>query len=632
MRLISRLSYVARSRSSALALAALVLAPALASVASDSATADSVRDLAAPLPKPLTLHTAAWASGAAFVFGGTSSPSGMQNYVIRYDPSTNEHVIMGPRLPTPLASHMAASTGSAVYVFGGWDNNGQGRRAILRYDPATDTLTTMAAQLPFVLAESDAAWDGRYVWLAGGRDASGLRREVLRYEPATDTIVTMSGQLPIARRLASVVPIGDHVYVLGGYGPSNERFDEVLRVDKNTGAIATMNYFLPANKARVGMKTAIAGDVAYLVGGSECNGGSSMFCKEIMRFSPGAPAGSKIVVMAASLPYVLTNHAVAWDGARAFVFGGFTSGGSLDKTLVYTLEPGAVTGFSAAAGPGAGQLSLAWSAPPSTTYGGSQVSYEVHAGSASGSLSLLASVPAGSTTFVETGLGHAATRYYKVRAVGAGGAGPLSAEAFATTASPPGPPTSLAAAPGARKITLTWSLPAENGGAALTAIEIHRSAASGAELLHATASGAATSWTDEGLGEGETFHYVVKAVNLAGASASSNEASARTFTRPSAPRNLSWDPAGAAPLEIALAWEPPADDGGTPVTRYHVWRGTSEGDLVIVRETTAPRFVDSPDAPGLWHYRVSAVNAVGEGPQSNTERAVGGAPSVPDAP
>lgn len=628
MRLVARFSYVERSRSIALALGALALAPTLAGLALDPASADSVRDLAAPLPRALTYHAAAWANGNAYVFGGTTPASGMQSYVIRYDPAANEHTILPPRLPTPLASPSAVTVGTQIYIFGGFDNNGQARREILRFDPQTETLTTMGAQLPVGLAESDAAWDGRYVWLAGGRDGSGPRREVLRYDPAADSIATLSGQLPTARRQVSVVALGDHVYVLGGYGPSNERYDEVLRVDKTTGAVSTMSYFLPVNKARVSMKAATSGDVAYLIGGSECNGGSSMFCKDILRFTPSA-AGPKIVSMSTSLPYVLVNHAVAWDGARAFVFAGFTSGGSVDKTLVYTLEPGAVSGVSAVAGPAGGQFSLSWTAPSSTSYGGSLQSYDVYAGNASGSLSLLASVPATSTSFVESGLGNGATRYYKVRAVGSAGAGPLSAEAFATTASPPGPPTGLAAAPGARKITLAWSLPAENGGAPLTAIEIHRGASSGAVTLHATTSGGATSWTDEGLGEGETFRYVVKAVNLAGASEASNEASARTFTRPGAPRNLTWDPAGADPLGIALAWEAPADDGGTPVTRYRVWRGTSEGDLAVVRETTDTRFVDEPGALGLWVYRVSAANAVGEGPQSNTERAVGGATPVP---
>ena len=69
---------------------------------------------------------------------------------------------------------------------------------------------------------------------------------------------------------------------------------------------------------------------------------------------------------------------------------------------------------------------------------------------------------------------------------------------------------------------------------------------------------------------------------------------------------------------IAATWEP-APANGSPVTSYKVWRGTSAGSLSLLTTTTGTTFAhdDTTATPGtLYYYAVSAVNAVGEGPQS----------------
>ena len=81
---------------------------------------------------------------------------------------------------------------------------------------------------------------------------------------------------------------------------------------------------------------------------------------------------------------------------------------------------------------------------------------------------------------------------------------------------------------------------------------------------------------------------------------------------PSVPVAVTASPADAA---ATVDWSAPAGDGGTQVTHYRVYR-----DDVLVHTSangSARSFTESRLANGhTYHYRVSAVNAAGEGPLS----------------
>jgi fibronectin type 3 domain-containing protein len=83
---------------------------------------------------------------------------------------------------------------------------------------------------------------------------------------------------------------------------------------------------------------------------------------------------------------------------------------------------------------------------------------------------------------------------------------------------------------------------------------------------------------------------------------------------------------------VALAWSAPTFDGGTPITNYTIYRGTSVATLVLL--TTVGQALTYPDTAvtnGVtYYYQVSAVNAVGEGPRSNEASSTPvGRPSAP---
>jgi hypothetical protein len=110
----------------------------------------------------------------------------------------------------------------------------------------------------------------------------------------------------------------------------------------------------------------------------------------------------------------------------------------------------------------------------------------------------------------------------------------VAVQAGAATAS--GAPTGLAATAGNAQVSLAWAAPASNGGSAITSNRVYRGTASGAETLLTAGGcsglGAVLSCTDAGLTNGQAYFYKVSAVNSAGESAQSNEASATPTSTP----------------------------------------------------------------------------------------------------
>jgi hypothetical protein len=76
-----------------------------------------------------------------------------------------------------------------------------------------------------------------------------------------------------------------------------------------------------------------------------------------------------------------------------------------------------------------------------------------------------------------------------------------------------------------------------------------------------------------------------------------------------------------------VVWSAPGSDGGSAVSGYRVYRGTSPGGEVLLASVGAVSgFTDSGVSNGVsYYYRVSAVNVAGEGPLSVEVGAVAGA-------
>src|SRR5206468_1118869 len=99
-------------------------------------------------------------------------------------------------------------------------------------------------------------------------------------------------------------------------------------------------------------------------------------------------------------------------------------------------------------------------------------------------------------------------------------------------------------------------------------------------------------------------------------------------TPPSAPQNLA---ATGGNAQVTLTWQAPASDGGSPITNYRIYRGTSSnGETLKATIGNVLTYTDTSVTNGVtYYYQVSAVNGAGEGPRSNEASAT---PSPPPPP
>ncbi len=87
---------------------------------------------------------------------------------------------------------------------------------------------------------------------------------------------------------------------------------------------------------------------------------------------------------------------------------------------------------------------------------------------------------------------------------------------------------------------------------------------------------------------------------------------------PSAPRNLS---ATVLANSISLAWTAPASNGGSAITGYKIYRGTSangEGSTPTITVGNITSIIDNSVGDGTtYFYTIKATNSAGDSPPSN---------------
>jgi hypothetical protein len=238
----------------------------------------------------------------------------------------------------------------------------------------------------------------------------------------------------------------------------------------------------------------------------------------------------------------------------------------------------APTGLSATAA-GSSQINLAWQAPSAA--GSGIVQYNIYAGTISGQEPLkYTSSDTSNTGYMATGLTSGTTYYFKVSAVYQScidvpcqdTEGDLSTEASATTGfSVPRPPTGLTATDaGSSQVRLSWTAPTAPAGAPVTGYKIYEGTSRGGESPAGSSS--ANSDTVGSLSSGTTYYFEVTALNSAGESTLSNEASATT------------DPAGHGLTSQFIQFGPLADH--VTGVSFTVSASASSGLLVSFRSDT----------------------------------------------
>jgi fibronectin type 3 domain-containing protein len=184
----------------------------------------------------------------------------------------------------------------------------------------------------------------------------------------------------------------------------------------------------------------------------------------------------------------------------------------------------------------------------------------------------------------------------------------------------PAVPTGLAATPGNASVALSWS--ASSGA---TSYHVKRATTSGGAYTQIAAP-TTTTFSDTSLTNGTAYYYVVSALDSAGESANSTQASATPAAPtaiPAPPTNLV---ATAGNASVALSWS--ASSGATS---YHVKRATaSAGPYTQIAAPTSTTYSDSSLTNGkAYYYVVSALDSAGESANSASATATPMAPVPP---
>ena len=256
------------------------------------------------------------------------------------------------------------------------------------------------------------------------------------------------------------------------------------------------------------------------------------------------------------------------------------------------------------------------------------------------------------TTVTVTGLAADTDYEVRVRATNAeGNSGwsdpPGSGRTNATITSAPGAPGNLRTTPGDGRVTLTWTAPANTGGAAILKYR-YRARQTGTTAWTPNwmdvpdGSDPGSSAADEtrvmvsGLTNGTEYRFEVRAVNRigGGTAVSRNETPVATPARaPRRPRSLL---AASGDGQVTLTWEAPQNDGGADIVRYdyrHA-QGTSvpASEPWLSAGLNLRQTVAGLDNGRQYTFEVRAANSAGESDPASIQARPAANANAPSAP
>ncbi len=162
------------------------------------------------------------------------------------------------------------------------------------------------------------------------------------------------------------------------------------------------------------------------------------------------------------------------------------------------------------------------------------------------------------------------------------------------------------------RLLLNWEHPLDVGGGEIQGYWIYRWTPQDNITRH-TWIPDRSSYIDDEVTIGETYNYMVSAINYGGEGLMSEIVNATAAVVPGEPRGLESHPGDSM---VRLVWEPPEYLGGVDLDEYFVYRREkgNESVLVAIVSSHTPEYEDKNVTNRVtYYYSVSAVNPAGEG-------------------
>jgi chitinase len=312
-----------------------------------------------------------------------------------------------------------------------------------------------------------------------------------------------------------------------------------------------------------------------------------------------------------------TNNGGSGSGEPWTSQGTCTSGTSCTTVLgAFTLSASGTTSTG---------TTLSWTTP--TAANCTVTSYEVYQGGVA-----KAAVAAGTTTYAVTGLTAGTAYSFYVVATDSYGNTTSNTVSVTTTSAcstAPGSLTLSASGTTSSGTTLSWTVPTEGTGCALTGYEVYQGGVAKAAVAAGT-----TTYAVTGLTASTAYSYYIAATNAKGTT-NSNTVSVTTLAPPAcstAPGSLTVSASGTTSTGTTLSWTVPSEGTSCTLTGYEVYQGGVAKAAVAAGTTTYA--VTGLTASTGYSFYVAATNAKGT-TNSNTLSVTTLAPtcaSVPGAP
>uniref|UniRef100_A0A1I7VVS1 non-specific serine/threonine protein kinase n=1 Tax=Loa loa TaxID=7209 RepID=A0A1I7VVS1_LOALO len=208
----------------------------------------------------------------------------------------------------------------------------------------------------------------------------------------------------------------------------------------------------------------------------------------------------------------------------------------------------------------------------------------------------------------------------------------------------PGPPEGpLAYSETSRhSVTLRWCPPEDDGGSEVTGYRIEYQEAGTPNWVRVIEAVGGNTYTVRGLDHGKQYRFRVRAENVMGLSeplVGAPVVAKDPFDRPGPPSTP--EIMGYSRNQISLLWNPPNNDGGSPILGYVIEKfekGGNDWTPVKMRLTKSTEATVTGLIEGeTYQFRVRAINLAGEGePSGNSEptvcRPFVTPPDAPDQP
>lgn len=509
--------------------------------------------------------------------------------------------------------------------------------------------------------------DGK-TYVFGGRLADGSYSSAVYSWDHASGEVRQVATMPTGRQSGAAVYLGGHIYYFGGAMLVEQDLNgdgaketvpqatsEILVFNVVTGELTRSTARLPAGAW--GLAASASGSKAYVFGGFSFDVSNPAEIQRrdwILRFDPAST--TKIATLNARLPYAVQDAGIASIGNRIYLFGGLSNNDNTtnpcpmsryynadtnsyeDRRLSVCTTDGIImfdpspeitlpyegklpqrTQFLNAAASG-GKAYIPGGRLPDGAAGAGIVEFSP---SANPPLrTLVPTLPRGIYGAPVVADPHGALFVFGGRL---GNISELTGDIVKILpgATPPFPPRGLAATQMGGGVRLEWQPPAYDGDAPVSSYRVYRAEPGQNEARLADVSD--LSYEDRTARPGAQYVYRVTAVNRAGESAAASTSRETDATVPGAVRDLRVYGGNA---EVVVRWAAPADNGGSSITGYRVYR---DGGL---HRSLPPSVLEMRDADlengRTYSYTVRAVNVKGEGAAAPARTASPAA--VPESP